>query len=430
MQARITRRISLGVLAGLALTRSSPSRAEARDLNSAARAEGMLPDRLRRLDAHFADAVARRERAGYVLMIGRHGRLVHAHAVGLRDMAAGSPMELDTRFRIASLTKLITSVAVMQLVEDGRVQLNDPVARYLPEIGAMQVAASPAEPDTLRAPVRAMTIRDLLIHVSGLGYRFDSATPLGRRYRDLDLFHQAGDLGQAIDRLASLPLYSDPGERIQYSYSVDVLGRLVEAVLGESLGAVLRRRVFEPLGMAGTTFHPSPDLRPRLATNYGRDDQGDLVALTEEVFGDPFDPNRWESGGAGLISTGPDYLRFLMMMERGGILDGARILSPATVARMTRDHLPPTITARLAGTPLAGMGFGLGAAVVTDADQAAGQFRDGDYLWSGHFDTQYFVSPSSGLAAVVMTQFQEAPGAPPSRTAADFRALVYGALAS
>ena len=385
---------------------------------------------LSRLDAHFAGEVAAGRRAGYAICLGRSGREAHRSAIGLADIAAGRSMHPDTLCRIASLTKLVTSVAVLQLVEEGRLQIEDPVGRYLPEIGAMSVARSPDTPDDRRPPARPMTVKHLMLHMSGLGYRSDAATALGRRYQALDLFHRSDALAQAIEALSTLPLYADPGERVIYSYSTDVLGRLVEVVSGEDLAARLKRTIFDPLGMADTGFLVETVRRADLATVYEPGPNGLLIASEREVFGDPFDLTRWPSGGAGLISTAPDYLRFLMAIERRGVLDGGRILSPATVDLMMRDHLPEAARARLAGTPLAGLGFGLGCAVVTDVGQAAGHFRDGDGFWSGHFDTHYVISPSTGLAAVIMTQLRETPGAPPNRTAADLRAFAYGALAA
>lgn len=383
---------------------------------------------LARLDAHFAGEVAAGRRAGYAICLGRSGREAHRTAIGLADIASGRPMRPDTLFRIASLTKIVTSVAVLQLVEEGRLQIEDPVGRYLPAIGAMSVAASPETPDDRRPTARPMTVKHLMLHMSGLGYRSDAATALGRRYQALDLFHRSGTLAQAIETLSALPLYADPGERVIYSYATDVLGRLVEVASGEDLAARLKRTIFDPLGMADTGFHLETARRADLATVYEPGPDRVLIASGREVFGDPFDPARWPSGGAGLISTAPDYLRFLMAVERRGALDGARILSPATVDLMMRDHLPEAVRARLAGSPR--LGFGLGCAVVADVRRAAGHFRDGDGFWSGHFDTQYVISPSTGLTAVIMTQLRETPGAPPSRTAADLRALAYGALAA
>ncbi|WP_309630167.1 serine hydrolase domain-containing protein [Brevundimonas sp.] len=409
---------------GLALTAMFGSPAQGRQGE-----QGFIPEGLARLDAHFAGEVSAGRRAGYVICLGRHGREAHRSAIGLADVASSRPMTPTTLFRIASLTKLVTSVAVMQLVEEGRLLIDDPVGRYLPAVGAMQVAVSPEAPDDRRHPARPMTVRHLMLHMSGLGYRSDGATALGRRYQGLDLFHGNGTLAETIDRLAEQPLYADPGERVIYSFSTDVLGRLVEVASQEPLAARLKRTIFDPLGMSDTGFHLKASRRQDLATVYEPGPGDSLVSSGVEVFGDPFNPDRWPSGGAGLISTGPDYLRFLMAMERRGTLDGARILSTGSVDLMLRNHLPAAVMARLGGTPLAGLGFGLGSAVVVDAAQAAAHYRDGDAFWSGHFDTQYFISPSTGVASMIMTQLRETPGATPGRTAADLRALTYGALA-
>ena len=419
------RLMATGVSAsGLALAAPFASTAQGHRGN-----EGFNSEGLARLDAHFASEVSAGRRAGYVICLGRGGREAHRSAIGLSDIASGQRMTPKTLFRIASLTKLITSVAVMQLVEEGQLQIDDPVGRYLPEVGAMQVAVSPETPDDRRPPARPMTVKHLMLHMSGLGYRFDGATALGRRYQDLGLFQRPGTLAETIDRLAELPLYADPGERVIYSFSTDVLGRLIEVASQEPFAERLKRTIFDPLGMSDTGFHLEGSQRTDLASVYETGPDGRISRSITEVFGDPFSRDRWPSGGAGLISTGPDYLRFLMAMERRGTLDGERILSTASVDLMLRNHLPAAVMARLGGTPLAGLGFGLGSAVVVDAAQAAGHFRDSDAFWSGHFDTQYFISPTTGVAAVIMTQLRETPGAPPSRTAADLRALTYGALA-
>lgn len=419
------RLIGTGVSAGgLALAAPFGSAAQGHRRN-----QGFNADGLARLDAHLASEVSAGRRAGYVICLGRGGHEAHRSAIGLSDIASGQRMTPTTLFRIASLTKLITSVAVMQLVEEGQLQIDDPVGRYLPQVGAMQVAVSAETPDDRRPPARPMTVRHLMLHMSGLGYRSDGVTALGRRYRDLDLFQGPATLAETINRLADLPLYADPGERVIYSFSTDVLGRLVEVASQEPLAERLKRTIFEPVGMSDTGFHLEESQRTGLASVYEPGPDGRLSRSSAEVFGDPFSRERWPSGGAGLICTGPDYLRFLMAMERGGTLDGGRILSTASVELMLRNHLPAAVMARLGATPLAGLGFGLGSAVVVDAAQAAGHFRDGDAFWSGHFDTQYFISPATGTAAVIMTQLRETPGVPPSRTAADLRALTYGALA-
>jgi CubicO group peptidase (beta-lactamase class C family) len=399
-------------------------------LTLGSRDEGFSSQGLSSMDAHFAAAVAAGQRAGYVICLGRAGTPLHQSAIGVSDLERRTPMTPHTLFRIASLTKLVTSVATLQLMEEGRLELDDPVGRYIPEIGAMQVAISPETPDERRPPARPMTIRHLMLHLSGIGYRFDAASELGRRYQSLELFHRPGTLAEAVRALAELPLYADPGDRVIYSFSTDVLGRLVEVVSGEPFASRIGRKILNPLGMHDTGFHLSEARRSELATVYLTAADGSLEASDTEVFGDPFDAERWTSGGAGLISTGPDYLRFLMALERRGPLGGARILSPATVDLLSRNHLPPNVLARLDATPLAGLGFGLGSAVVLDSARAAGHYGDGDCFWSGHFDTQYLFSHSTGLAAVIMTQWRETPGSPPSRTAADLRALAYGALSS
>ena len=381
-------------------------------------------ERLEFLVSSFEADVARGDITGFVIGIGHEGEPVFTRSVGARTVS-GVPMRDDTLFRIASMTKPVTAVAILTLLERGLLGLDDPVSDYIPEIGTMQVR----QPDgTLRPPSRPIRIVDLFTHTAGIGYRFDEASELGRLYREAAPYQNARSLEEAVSIIAGLPLYFDPGERFFYSYGIDILGRIVEVVSGEPFGAYLERFVFEPLGMDDTGFFVTAPDEDRLAEVVMPGPGGHLVRQPGDVFGNPLDPSVWPSGGAGLISTAHDYLRFAMMLDRGGTLDGVQILSPASVALMTANHLPEKIRTRLDGTPLSGIGLGLAVAVVEDIGKTGKLGAPGDFTWGGYYDTQFFVSPRYDVAAVLMVQREKAPGEPDRDTGERFKTLVLGAL--
>ena len=385
----------------------------------------MSQSRLSALDAEFARRVQAGEAVGYVYLIARKGRIVHRGATGARRLG-GPAMSEDTLFRIASMTKPVTAVAVLRLVEQGKLSLDDPVADYLPQIGAMQVRL----PDgTSRPPARPVRVRDLLTHLSGIGYRFDNESPLGREYVAAAPFEKAASLAEAVDAIGGLDLFFDPGSRFLYSYGLDVAGRLVEVVSGQRFDAFLRDEIFVPLAMHETGFVLPEDARSRLAQVYARGDDGTLLPQPGDVFGDPFDPATWPSGGAGLISTPRDYIRFAMMLENGGSLEGVQVLSPASLALMTADHMPRSLRDKVAGTPLEAMGLGLGVAVTLDPGLSGTLAGKGDFGWGGYYDTQFFVSPEYGIAAVIMTQYEKRPDEPDRDTLQTFKTLTLAAVA-
>ncbi|MEE2638620.1 MAG: serine hydrolase domain-containing protein [Acidobacteriota bacterium] len=377
---------------------------------------GLAPDRLERIVALAEDAVERGEVAGVVTLVARLGRVGHLEAVGWRDREAGAPMETDTLFRIASMTKAVTSVAVMQLYESGALSLHDPVSRFLPAFERQQVLTPPTEPDgeyrlePLRRPV---TIRHLLTHTSGLSYRFLSPPPLVPYYLEADIMdglsQAEGTIGDMVERLASTPLLHQPGERFTYSLGVDVLGRIIEVVTGETLAEYMRAEIFEPLGMLDTSFFRDADDATRYAAIYSPGEDGLVKVSSGPVTssdrrtvysaGYPYDgPQVYYSGGAGLTSTISDYARFLLALLNGGELDRQRILGRRTVQLMTRDHLAGL------GVPPAGQEFGLGFAISGDPGAAGGPRSDGSFGWLGFFNTVYWVDPEEQLVAIIMTQ--------------------------
>jgi CubicO group peptidase (beta-lactamase class C family) len=324
----------------------------------------------------------------------------------------------DTLFRIFSMTKPIVSLAIMMLLEDFRLKLVDPVERFVPEFAQARVLIEGPDGNRLAPLQRPITVQDLLRHTSGLTYDFVGTGEVHRRYAAAKLHEPTQDNAEQARRLAALPLAHQPGTQWEYSRSTDLLGRLVEIASGQSLGEFLRERILQPLGMTDTAFHVAPAQQHRIAEPFAQDpDSGAAVKL--------FDPRReprFESGGGGLISTVPDYLRFLKMLAGGGRLDDARLVSRDTLAFMTADHLGGIRR----DSPLLppGHGFGLGFAVRTEPGVAPLPGSVGSYFWGGIAGTTFWVDPARELFAVMMVQ------APVQRDEyrALFRTMVYAAL--
>jgi len=354
------------------------------------------------IDAVLRFRVWREDRSGYVAAFAHDGHPVHATALGLADREAGTPMTVDTRVRIASMTKPITAVAALILVEEGRLRLDDPVQRYIPAFASARVATSPRRNadgrfDTLPAePVP--TVRHLLTFAAGVGGGGggdgEEPSELARHWHEHGLLATPGPLAERVRRLATLPLFEPPGTAWRYGWSADVLARVVEVAAGEPFDAFLERRIFEPLGMDHTGYPPPPGEPNDLAAVYTQTADGSLERVT------PRDPVGWTEGGGGLVSTAGDYLRFALMLWNGGAYDGVRILSPETVAQMTRSHVSGV-------EPMpgfAGLGWGLGVAVVEDAGATPVMDADGDFWWAGVYGTTFLVSPAKGLVGVVLSQ--------------------------
>jgi len=364
------------------------------------------------MDATLRFEVWSGRRSGFVAAFARDGRPVHAGAWGWADLERKVPMQLDTRVRIASMTKAVTAVAALLLVEEGRIALDDPVARFVPAFAEARVATSyDARPDGSFATEPAdpaPTVRHLLMFASGLGPGMRDAGDLSQHWEEHGLYaSEHGSLAERVERLAALPLFEQPGARWRYGASADVLARVVEVAAGEPFDRFLARRIFEPLGMKATAFLPPPDQRRELARVYTQNEDGDLVLAPRETR-----PLDWTPGGSGLVSTAPDYLRFALMLWNEGSYHGARILSPETVRLMRQPHLSSGVLE--AGGPggsmaIEGLGWGLGVSVVVDADATPFTDRDGDFWWAGYFNTTFFVSPESGLVGVVLSQNEPGP---------------------
>lgn len=355
--------------------------------------------------------------AGIITMVARHGKIVHFEAYGDRDLQAGEPMERDTIVRIYSMTKPITSVAVMILYEQGKVQLDEPVETYIPELRGLKVYAENADgrPEPV-ATKRKVSVRDLLRHTSGLTYGIFGDTPVDKMYRQRQILSDIA-LNEIIQRLANIPLLHQPGTKFHYSVSTDVLGHLIERVSGQTLDAFCAEHIFAPLDMPDTAFYVTPDKRDRFSQCYSADPNGGLKPTQEIVGYDFLERPRFLSGGGGLVSTAHDYLRFCQMLLNKGHLDGVRILEAETVEEMTRDHLPPGVSVG------EGVGFGLGFSVQRRPDPT-GQMRVGEYGWGGAASTFFGISPRDGTIVVILTQYMPFNDQIPKT----LKPLVYAAL--
>ncbi len=365
---------------------------------------------------------------GCVLAIARHGKLVHHQAIGWRDAAAKALMPADAIFSIASMTKPMTSAAIMMLHEEGRLLLGDPVSTYLPELAKLQVAESlhPTELKT-RAPSRIPTIQDLLRHTSGLTYRERGNSAAHKRHPP-PTFEAALKLSKAefLAHLAEAPLLFDPGSSWEYGSSTDVLGLVVEAIEGKPLEQVLREKIWSPLGMSDTSFILAEKNTPRYARALAKDP---LTGQHQSVIHTGPHAFKWGPGGAAALSTAADYLRFAETIRQGGRLGPTRLLGRKTVALMTADHLAVGLGNRIADAmdpAAAGYGFGLGFAVRRQDGIAAMSGSSGDVYWSGVYGTYFWIDPKEEMSVVFMAA---APGLIRMRYRQMLRGLVYQALA-
>ena len=394
---------------------------------------GFSSERLGRINEAFRMRVEIGEIPGAVVLIARHGKLAFFDAFGFRDREKQARMNTDAIFRIASMTKPFTSIAIMMLAEEGRVQLAHPVSEYLPEFKDLQVGvettdASGAAHLELQPARREMTIQDLLRHTSGLTYGFFGASLVKAAYLDAKAFDAEQTNAEMVTKLSKLPLAYHPGTTWEYSMSTDVLARVVEVISGMNFDRFIAERISGPLGLRVTDFSVNQAHADRIA-----EPQVDKGTGKRPPMPDPLRRPKWLSGGAGLMSTATDYLRFCRMLLNGGELDGVRLLSPKTIALMTSDHLPPgvgygsiTLTQFGAGAPTAemGQGFGLGFAVRKEQGRNPLPGSVGDYFWGGVFGTAFWIDPQEQLIAILMLQ------APAQRVLYRYlmRELVYQAM--
>lgn len=355
---------------------------------------GLCPERTQRLLDVLRERVDRQHIPGAVALIARHGQIGLFEAIGQQDPAAGTPMRTDSIFRIYSMTKPLVSVAVMMLVERGRLLISDAVSRHLPEYSQQAVLGASG----LIPAWHPATVQDLLRHTAGLTYEFLGDSPVQREYAKVQIASRGRSNADFSQKLAGIPLQFQPGSCWAYSRATDVLGRLVEVVSGQTLGAFLQREIFDPLGMVDTGFSVPPAQQHRIVEPFGHDPDG---GVPMKLF-DPREQPAMESGGGGLMSTAMDYARFLQCLRNGGTLDGSRLLSPQTLAFMTADHLGDI---PIDGTLLPpGHGFGLGFAVRRAAGESPVPGSVGTYHWSGIGGTSFFVDPKLDLYAMLLTQ--------------------------
>ena len=371
---------------------------------------GFSSERLDRVNRLMQGYVDSGRIAGMVTMLAREGQVFHFERFGLADIQSGKPMELDAICRIYSMTKPITSVAVMMLYEEGHFQLDDPVSKYIPELGDLKVCVGMGQTGPkLVDQQRPITIRHLLTHTGGLSYKHFQDTPVDAMYRNADPLNPDSNLKEMIGKLAQLPLVTQPGTAWRYSVSTDVLGYLVEVLSGMPFDRFLEERMFQSLGMADTGFHVSENKLDRLATAYARGAEGQIQKLDNPQVNSYKSSKTMFSGGGGLAGTATDYFRFSQMMLNGGELDGARLLAPKTVDLMTTNHLPdallPFSVFDERAYEMDGCGFGLGFRVVTDIAQHGVLGSEGTYSWGGSASTVFWVDPEEELIAILMPQF-------------------------
>ncbi|MFM6990544.1 MAG: serine hydrolase domain-containing protein [Rhodoferax sp.] len=386
-------------------------------------AAGFDAGRIRNISKVLRREVDRGRLPGAVALVARHGQVLLQEAVGHQDPQAGTPMALDSIFRIYSMTKPIVSVAVMQLLERGELLLSDPVARHLPEFADVKVAHFEGDAMTLRAPRRAPTVQDLLSHTSGLTYEILGSAPIQRMYAKAQLGSRDRSNAEFSRALAQMPLMFEPGSIWAYSRATDLLGALIEAVSGQTLGTFLQENIFEPLGMVDTGFSVPPDQQHRIAEAFVQDPDGGIQMPLIDLRQVP----RMEAGGMGLASTAQDYARFVQCLCNGGQLWGQRLLSPSSVKLMTSDHLGGLgqQTTERSGDMLGrGTGFGLGFSVRLHPGLETLPGSVGLYSWGGIAGTTFWVDPVHGFFAILMAQ------APNQRDyfRPMFRNLVYAAF--
>lgn len=427
-------RTACALALALSLTPALPSFAA--DLPTAKPAEkGLSSERLARIHGVISAEIDANRMPGAVVLVARKGAIVHAESIGWQDKDAGKPLQRDAIFRAYSMTKPLVSVLAMMLVEEGKLQLTDPMSKFFPQFAAMQVLTSPADPNSPREPAkRQITVQDLLRHTSGLSYgEFSRFESVRSAYIDAGLLSptvpmQAAALSAAeqISAFARAPLVWQPGTTFDYSLSTDLLGRVLEHVSGKALGALLEEKLLAPLGMRDTQFVVPASKAARIAEPLKIDPATGGPAM--KVL-DITKPTGNESGGGGMSTTADDYLRFCQMLLNGGTLDGRRYLSRSSVALMTSDHLGPKVATPVQpGEVLMGVQgytFGLGFMVRQGAGIAGVHGSEGDFAWGGIGGTFFWVDPKEQLIGVMMAQ---TPGAIRQTYRRMIKTLVYQAL--
>ena len=390
---------------------------------------GFSSQRLARIGPVINGEIEKGQYPGAVILVARKGKVVYFDTFGQLDPASGKPMPKDAIFRLYSMTKPYTSVAAMMLMEEGKLRLTDPVSRYIPAFANLQVSVPATDPYTgatkyVNVPAdREVNIQDLLRHTSGFVYGpYTSHPKVKELYAKEGVDWKDVTPAEQIERLAKVPLAHQPGTTFEYSLSVDVLGRVIEAISGMTLSQFLQERIFTPLAMTDSAFIVPPEKRDRLAQPFATDKATNTpINLLDVTL-----PQKNDAGGAGSVGTAADYARFLQMLINGGHLDGVRLLSPTTVRYMTADHLGPDIKFSGVTTLPAGTGFGLGFAVRRETGRFEVTGNAGEYYWAGAAGTGFYVDPTEELICVWMTQGQ--PGMARRYDRYLFKQMVYQAI--
>lgn len=373
-----------------------------------AEAVGMSSEKLAQVIPKLQEFVDQEKVAGAIVIVARHGKIALFDSVGMKDLEHRQPMQKDTILRFYSMTKPITSVAIMMLVEDGQIGLDDPVSMHLPSLKGLKVFdGMDGDQMKLVEPTREMTIRDLLRHTSGLTYGFFGNTPVDQAYRTAGVLSEADALEDLATKLSKLPLLYQPGTTFNYSVSTDLLGHIVERVAGVSLAEFFGKRILGPLDMHDTAFVVVPENVDRFSDNFGPQQSSEGIKVIEQSHDSRFtrQPKHY-SGGGGLTSTARDYMRFCQMLLNKGELHGTRYLKQSTVEEMTKNQLSESAyPIGVGGDHRPGVGFGLGFSVVQEITDWTQLCHVGEYGWGGAASTHFWISPQDDLAVLVLTQY-------------------------
>ena len=362
---------------------------------------GMSAEKLAKVDAAMDELVNQKQIPGGIVMIARHGKLVHFKAYGQRDIEAGLPMEKDSIFRIFSMTKSIVTAAALMLHDEGKLNINDPVSKYIPELREVRVTK---DDDSVPA-AREMTIADLMRHTAGYGYGDSGNAANDRAFQTVNPLNTKVPLSRLQTRLDELPLMFEPGTDWEYGISIDVLGRVVEIASGQTLLSFLDQRFFKPLDMKDTGFYVSSDKVDRFANNYNSDGKGGLSIADDAKTSRYLQKPLFEGGGGGLVSTARDYMRFLLMIQGDGEFQGKRYLKPETVAMMKTNQVPESVGWVTFGDEVReGVGFSFGFSVRDRMSDWDPDGRIGEYGWGGMASTHYWVSPKDDLCVITLEQ--------------------------
>ena len=432
-------RLSVAALAATLIAAPIPAAAQRAPAALAAASSpesvGFSSARLEKLDAAMAQAVADGRVAGISTLLLRHGKVVSFKTHGLASLETQAPLRSDSIYRIYSMTKPVTGVAMMILFEEGKWRLDDPISLHVPEFKDLKVmtGVDEAGQPVLAPMTREPTMRELMSHTAGFGYGLRDDNPIDRMFREKQVLGSSS-LQQMVERTATIPLMFQPGTNWSYSIAVDVQGHIVEKLSGQSLGDFMRTRIFEPLKMKDTGFHVPEAQAGRLSSLYVGDPRTGRIVEATTLFGGPAQdytkPPAMESGGGGLVSTASDYARFAQMLVNGGELDGARILAPSTVELMATDVIPETARVSSNGTVAQqfndAVGFGLDLMVVNDPRKAGSLEGEGTMSWGGAAGTWFWADPENDVVFVGMVQRMGGLGGLDIRGLS--RTLVYQAL--